>query len=206
MDGRHDVADVDVEEHGSKSSRASPGLALERSSRADEARAARDRPARLGARRRSSRPVPPQCRRDQLGARGSRGPPPARPGIVGGGGGARHARRCSTSASTRSGYVAANRMLIGAPSEIPKQRRRVGAGGVHHRPHVVHPLLERRRLGDADRRGPSPRRSKLITRANEREPPGSELAGGASSQISSRWVVKPLTSTRSRSADRRTTW
>ena len=49
----------------------------------------------------------------------------------------------STSACVRSGYVAANRIDIGAPSEIPMSTARSRAHGIHDGTHVVHALLER---------------------------------------------------------------
>ena len=42
---------------------------------------------------------------------------------------------------------------IGPPSDTPNERRPLGADGVHHGPHVVHPLLERRQSLDRHRIG-----------------------------------------------------
>ena len=86
-------------------------------------------------------------------------------------------------------------MLIDALGE-PHQRRSLGAGGVHHRPHVVHALLQRRRVGDRVREpGAAPVERDQRERAERVE----ELAAGSASQISSTWVTNPGTSTRSRS-------
>jgi hypothetical protein len=70
------------------------------------------------------------------------------------------------SAEVRCGYVAANKTLIGPPSEMPKNAARSGANRVHHRSHVVHALLD---VGMAARRSdiPVPGLSKMIRRENE---------------------------------------
>ena len=55
-----------------------------------------------------------------------------------------------TRASVRCGYVVANRMHIGPPSETLKSAARSAPGGIHHRANVVHPQLQSRKVVDCD--------------------------------------------------------
>ena len=48
----------------------------------------------------------------------------------------------STSATVRSGYVAANSVDIGAPFGNAHENRAIGADRIHHRAHVVHTFFE----------------------------------------------------------------
>ena len=54
-----------------------------------------------------------------------------------------------------------------APVLVAEQQRALGAGGVHHRPDVVHAGFERCELPRSRSEFPLPRRSKAITRENE---------------------------------------
>ena len=103
----------------------------------------------------------------------------------------------STSACVRSGYVAANRIDIGTPSEMPMSTARSEpTASITARTSSIRSSSGTGATLRSER--PRPRLSKRIRRLNDASPRKKRAIAGFS-HSTSRWLAKPCTNTRSRS-------